>query len=204
MLKNSLMKNLKLGDRKIIDMLKGGAIGVLPTDTVYGVVCDAFNKDAIERMYKTCKRDTNKRFIMIISEVSDLDKFGVQLSEKAHAIADKAWPGKISIVMECHGRDIDFLLRGGKTLAFRVPDDQKLRKLLNETGPLATTSANPQGKSISETIEQAKNYFQDQLDFYIDSGKLGIEPSTIIKLTGDKAEIIREGVMQYNKDIYNK
>lgn len=187
------MQEFEIGDKKLVDKLKSGAVGVIPTDTVYGVVCSALDEKSVKRMYEICRRDWDKRFVIVIADVEDLGQFGVLLDKNAKKKLGQLWPGKVSVVLGCKGKQLDFLLRGKSTLAFRLPEHEQLRALLRKSGPLATTSANPQGKEPSRTIGQAKKYFQREVDFYVNGGKLDLEPSTIIRFASNGIEIIRQG-----------
>ncbi len=183
---------------EIVKAIKKGAIGILPTDTVYGIVCGAFNEGAVERMYGICKRDAKKPFIVILANKEDLSRFGVSLDKKAEKTIERIWPGKVSIVMNCNCVRFDYLHCGGNSIAFRVPDSTTLRELLEKTGPLATTSANYQGKRTAQTIKEAKKYFGRSVDFYVDGGKREIVPSTMIRIENNDFKLIREGAVNIN------
>ncbi len=93
------------------------------------------------------------------------------------------------------------LHRGSGTLAFRVPDNAKLRELLNETGPLIAPSANTENNPPAETIEEAQAYFGDSVDVYEDAGTLHGNPSTLIKIEHGRVIILRKGAVEINGDI---
>lgn len=181
---------------ELIECIRMGGVGILPTDTVYGVVASAFNEDSVEQIYCLKKRETNKPFVVLISDMSDIKKFGVNLSKTASCVLKKVWPGRVSVILPCKQKRFFYLHRGNKTLAFRLPDDTKLRALLKLTGPLASTSANLSGKPTAQNIEEAKKYFDDQVDFYIKNGELKNSPSAIIQITGRKVILKRKG--EYN------
>jgi len=167
--------------------IKKGLIGVIPTDTIYGVVCSAMNKKSVEKLYKIRKRDLKKPMIILISSIKDLSLFNVKIDKK---ITGKYWPGKVSIIAPVN--KLEYLHRGKKSLAFRLPDNKDLIKVLKISGPIVAPSANIEGKEPAETIEEAYNYFQDKADFYVDCGKLKSKPSKIVSLLNNKIEIIRK------------
>jgi L-threonylcarbamoyladenylate synthase len=146
----------------------------MPTDTLYGLVGSAFSEKAINRIYKIKKRDKKKKLIILISSISDLKKFKINLTNVQNSTLNKVWPGKVSIILN--------------NIAFRLPAKKSLIEILKRTGPLVVPSANPEGLKPAENITQAKNYFGDKVDFYVAGGTLKGEPSVLIKIN-NKGEI---------------
>lgn len=181
--------------QKVIEVLKNGGAGVLPTDTLYGVVASAFSEEAISRIYSLKGRDENKPFIILISSINDLGKFGVKLSEKQKKFLKSVWPGRVSVVLKCALKKFEYLHRGGKTLAFRLPADDALIGLLSKTGPLVAPSANPKGMPPAATATAAKNYFGKKLDFYISGGRREGLPSMVVSLVGKEPRILRGALL---------
>lgn len=164
----------------IAERIKQGEIGVIPTDTIYGIVCSAFNKNSVEKLYKIRKRNKDKPMIILIGSVNDLKLFNID------AIV-KNWPEKTSIVFDCN--DFEYLHRGKKSLAFRLPHNKDLIDILKISGPIVAPSANTEGAKPAENIKEAKSYFRDKIDFYLDVGTIKSKPSKIIYSNN---EIIRE------------
>jgi len=173
--------------KEIGNDIKKGLIGVIPTDTIYGIVCSAMNKKSVEKLYKIRKRDLKKPMIILLSSIKDLNLFDIKIDKK---ITDKYWPGKVSIIVPI--KKFTYLHRGKESLAFRLPDNKDLIKLLKLSGPIVAPSANVEGGEPAQTIEEAYNYFQDKIDFYVDCGKLKSKPSKIISLMDNKIEVIRK------------
>jgi len=180
-------------DVEIIQKLKDGKVGVMPTDTIYGLVGLALNPKAVERIYKLRKRDLQKPMIILIGDVADLETFNIEIDNKTRAIFKKYWPGKVSIILPCEDQKFSYLHRGEKSLAFRLPGNRDLRGLIKKVGPLVAPSANIEGKKPAETIEEAKKYFSDKVDFYIDGGTIKTRPSTLIKIDNGQVRMLREG-----------
>jgi L-threonylcarbamoyladenylate synthase len=173
------------------------AIGVIPTDTIYGVVARASNAAAVERLYKL-KRREHKPGTLVAANIEQLEELG--LKRRYLTAVEQYWPGPISVIIPCADPVLAYLHRGKMSLAVRLPDDQTLHDLLKRTGPLLTSSANHPGESPANTIEEAKKYFGDKVDFYIDGGDLSAnQPSTIIRIIDDAIEIIREGAVKLNE-----
>lgn len=180
---------------KIIKILKNDGVGVIPTDTLYGLVGSVFSKKAINRIYKIKNRDKNKKLIVLISSVKDLEKFGIKINKEKAKILEKFWPGKVSIII--------------KNIAFRLPNKKSLIEILKKTGPLVAPSANREGEKPAENIKEAKEYFGDSVDFYLAGGILRSEPSTLLRIKTMpslglrqakkcKIEILRQGVVKIN------
>jgi L-threonylcarbamoyladenylate synthase len=174
-------------------MLRTSTIGVLLTDTIYGVVGSALSKKAVTRMYRIKGRNENKPFIILISSYADLARFGVKISLAQKKFLSKKWPGKVSVIFSVPAKKWQYLHRGTKSLAFRMPAPATLRGLIRTNGPVAAPSANPEGKPPATTITEAKAYFGEKVDFYIDGGKKKGKPSMLVRMdTNGTIEILRK------------
>lgn len=181
-------------ESRVIKFLKAGKIGVMPTDTIYGIVGSALIPETVEEIYALRQRDKDKPFIILISSTQDLRKFDVSLTKEQGDFLEKNWPNPLSVVLVVNAEKFKYLHRGKNSLAFRMPKDQKLLELLKQTGPLVAPSANLAGIKPAEEVEEAKKYFGDQLSFSVDGGKLKSKPSTIVQLFEDGTKIVlREG-----------
>ena len=179
------------------DLIKGGAVGVFATDTIYGIHCMALRKNVVHRIYEIRERNPKKPFIILISSLKDLDLFKIKLKGKTIEFLEKNWPNKVSVILPCPQKKFFYLHRGTDTLAFRLPKKDNLIKLLRETGPLISTSVNPEGLEPAYTISKAKKYFGKKLDFYIDEGKIRSEPSTLVKIDKNgNVETLRQGEIE--------
>ncbi|MFH1657451.1 MAG: L-threonylcarbamoyladenylate synthase [bacterium] len=179
-------------NKLLIELIKEGGVGVLGTDTIYGLVGSALLPATVERIYKIKERDTNKPLIILISSLADLKLFKVKADKKLLA---QYWPGKVSIILPCPYKRFAYLHRGTNALAFRLPAKENLVRLLKKTGPLVAPSANPEGLEPAKTIKQAKEYFDDSIDFYLDEGKLTSLPSTLIAFSENNPIIKRKGAI---------
>ena len=181
-------------ESEIVNLLKEGKVGVMPTDTIYGLVGSALNPQTVEEIYLLRKRATDKPFIVLISSINDLGKFGVFLTKEQKEFLEKNWPNPLSVILPVVGEEYKYLHRGKNSIAFRMPNDAKLLETLKQTGPLVAPSANFEGEKAAETIEEAKEYFGGRAAFYLDEGRLRSRPSTVVRLYEDGTRIIlREG-----------
>lgn len=181
-----------LDDDHVLELLQGGGVGVLPTDTVYGVVARAADQQAVKRLYELKQRE-HKPGTVIAASIDQLVELGVK--RRYLKAVEQYWPGAVSVIIPC-GPALDYLDLGKLSLAVRVPKHAGLQQLLKKTGPLVTTSANLPGEPMSTTILEAQNYFGDHVDFYVDDGDLSDrQPSTIIRIVDDAVEVIRPGAV---------
>jgi len=171
-----------------------GAVGVLPTDTVYGLAARAADPAAVTRLYALKKRE-NKPGTLIAANLEQLEELG--LKHRYLKAVEQFWPGAVSVIIPAADPRLSYLHQGKMSLAVRIPDDDGLQKLLRQTGPLLTSSANPPGEPTAVTIAQAKQYFGDQVDFYQDGGDLSArQPSTVIRIIDDAIEVLRPGAVR--------
>lgn len=173
----------------IVKILKKDGIGIIPTDTLYGIVGSAFSKKAVERIFEVKNRPKESAVITLISNIKDLEKFGVSFDNK---ILNKFWPGKFSIILKyknkAYQKKFSYISRGKDEMSFRLPNKKSLIEILKKTGPLVAPSANPSGLIPASNIKEAKDYFGNKVDFYVSGGTLKSEPSTLIKI-GKNGEI---------------
>ncbi len=183
-----------LADPACAALLQNGAVGVIPTDTIYGLVCRAADRATVEHLFSVKSRE-NKPGTIIAANIEQLRELGADAGYLQKSAA--YWPGPISVKF---AHPDDHLSRGTATIAVRIPDDPALTALLQAVGPLMTTSANQPGEPGAETIGEAQAYFGDTVDFYVDGGTLSGRPaSTIIHLIDDTVEIVRQGAVKIDK-----
>lgn len=181
--------------KEIIPILQQGGIGVLPTDTIYGLAGQALNPDTVERIYQVRQRRPDKPLIILISGFSDLKQFNIKLAAKEQKLLSNYWPGPVSIILPCPAEKFAYLHRGLKTLAFRWPNQPALLELLKQTGPLVAPSANPEGQAPASNIATAQNYFGHSVDFYADAGELVGRPSALVEFSGCQMKVLRPGLL---------
>lgn len=182
-------------DPKLIALLKEGAVGVLPTDTVYGLVCRAVDEEAVVRLYALKNRE-HKPGTVIAAETQQLTDLG--LYARYLKAVEQFWPGPVSVIIPTTA--VNYLRQGVEGLAVRIPRDTTIHDLLTEVGPLLTTSANQPGEPVANTVEEARAYFGDAVDFYVDGGDLsGYPPSTVVRVVDDAIEVLREGAVKIDE-----
>jgi len=184
-------------DPKLVTLLNEGAVGVMPTDTVYGLVCRATDERAVEKLYSLKDRE-NKPGTLIAGKLQQLIDLG--LRARYLKAVEGYWPNPLSVIIPC-GEDLGYLHQGKRSLAVRIPADKKIRELLMQTGVLLTSSANQPGESTAHNLTDAQNYFGDSVDFYVDGGEIYDHmPSTVIRIVDDAIEILREGAVKIDEN----
>ncbi len=182
-----------LDDPQLVTLIKDGAVGVIPTDTVYGLVATVKQPAAVERLYSIKPRELAPGTI-IGASVNDFVSAGFK-KDQLYQVA-RYWPAPLSVVL---GADaIDARVKQKRTeLPVRIPNSPALTTILTHTGPLMTTSANAPKQPTSTSIQMAIDYFGDEVDFYVDGGDLsGRPPSTIIGFEQDGNIIVyRQGAV---------
>ncbi len=184
-----------LHDPQLVQLLRSGAIGVIPTDTVYGLVCCAADEAAVERLFREVKPREMQPGTIIAADVSQMEQLGVK--KRYLSAVQHFWPGAVSVEIP-HG--VAYLHRGTMRQAFRIPDDVPLQALLQQVGPLQTTSANSPSAPTAKNIAEAVAYFGEKIDFYVDTGDIGERPpSTIIRIVDDAIEVVRQGAVKIDE-----
>ena len=181
--------------QKAEEILRKDGVVVLPTDTLYGVVTRALSKKAVERLYEVKNRIENKPFILLITSYKDLENFGIKIDKNQAKFLEKIWPGKVSIIFPCYLNKWRYIHRGVESIAFRMIGirNKNLFNLIKRVGPIVAPSANKEGEKPAENIIEAKRYFKDEVDLYINKGERKFKPSTLIKLKNDDWIILRQG-----------
>lgn len=183
-------------DPGLLMRLTEGAIGVMPTDTVWGVVCRAQDEQAAARLYAAKHRE-HKPGTLIAASVEQLVALGIP--EHYAREGEAWWPAPVSVILPA-GPELFYLHQGLESLACRVPADPDLRALLTQTGPLLTSSANQPGEPPATSQAEAQKYFGDSVDFYIDAPPAPpTAPSTVVRVTPESGiEVLRQGAVTIN------
>lgn len=178
---------------RAIEILSSGGQVVMPTDTIYGIVASALLPLAVERVFEVRQRDLHKPVIILIADEADLERFSIVRSREMQAFLCSVWPGAVSVVLSAEDSRYEYLHRGTRTLAFRLPADSNLRAFLRQSGPLIAPSANIAGQPPATTIDEARQYFGSAVKLYIDSGKRECAPSTLVRWTPESVTLLRQG-----------
>ena len=194
------MEKIKLAAQR----LKDGFLVAFPTETVYGLGADATNEDAVARIFKVKNRPSNHPLIVHLGVIEDLKKWAIEIPDYAFSLADKYWPGPMTLILKRNPQVNNFVTGGQNTIGIRVPNNETALSLINEfrnigSGAIAAPSANKFGKvsptSFNHVYSELKNDLLPQ-DIILDGGdsEIGIE-STIIDCTNRLPKILRLGAV---------
>ncbi|HVO73350.1 MAG TPA: L-threonylcarbamoyladenylate synthase [Ignavibacteriaceae bacterium] len=177
---------------KAVDVLKKGGVIIYPTDTVYGIGCDIFNKEALEKIF-AIKDGGNKLFSFVCANLKDIAKYA-KVSDYAYRTMKHLLPGPYTFILPAAKQVPKKLWSKRKTVGIRVPKHKVCLKLVEELGnPIISTSATGKnGELIFDPVE-IRDRFSKQIDLMLASGNLSGDLSSVIDLSEDEPEVIREG-----------
>ena len=185
------------GRAEAIDVLRGGGILALPTDTVYGIAVSLDAEGGIERLFRVKRRPPERGIVLLLDVASQAGSIG-EMGPAATALADACWPGGLTVVVpQRPDLPLPSVLTGGTpTIGLRAPDHDAPRALAAAVGPLPTTSANVSGLPEARDATEILAQLGDGVDLILDGGPArGGPPSTVVDCTGERPVILRDGAV---------
>ena len=184
---------------KVVAILKAGGIIIYPTDSVYALGCDMMNQKAVERLCRLKNIKPEKStFSFICSDLSLLSQFARPIPNSIFRIIKKALPGPYTFILEASSQVPKLLKQSRKTVGIRVPDNAICKELVTALGnPIISTSLNNLDDEMIDYFTDPDNIYQqykDQVDAIIEGGHGNIYPTTVINVSNDEVEVIREGL----------
>jgi len=176
-------------------VLDRGGILAYPTETVYGLGCDAFRADAVRNVFRLKGRERDKAFILLVRSAGTVSDIAKNVSSCAERLMKAFWPGPLTLVFEsASGLPAHLKDRGGR-VGVRVSPDPVCEAVLERfRRPLVSTSANPSGKDPARNAGKVLEYFGERVDLVLDHGKrTSAIPSTVLDVTGDLPVVLRKG-----------
>lgn len=179
--------------RKAVEVLKEGGIIVYPTDTVYGMGCDLFNKQAIEKIYEIKRRNKKEPLSFICADLKDISNYAL-VSNYAYKTMRRLLPGAYTFVLEASRLVPKILLTKRRTVGIRVPDNKICLSLVTELGhPLINTSAKLEADEVLSDPFEIERKFKHSVSLVIDGGILASDQSSVISLIDDEPQVLRAG-----------
>jgi len=173
-------------------VLRRGGLIIFPTDTVYGLGCDASNEQALTRLYRAKGRPAHMPLIVLLADVEELGRYAQGVPPCARRAAEQFWPGPLTIILPVRPGFSPILTAGGSTLGLRIPEDATARALAAAVS-LASTSANRSGQPAPGTAEEARMELGEAVDLVLDGGPLAGDPSTVLDCSTSPPLIRRAG-----------
>ncbi|MFV1858072.1 MAG: L-threonylcarbamoyladenylate synthase [Anaerolineales bacterium] len=178
---------------RAISILQGGGLIALPTDTVYGLAADAWNGQAVSKLYEVKSRSELKSVPVLVSGEAAIEEVAARPSERVRALAAEFWPGALTMVVE-RKIELPSEVSATGTVGLRAPDHEFALTLIRKFGPLAVTSANRSGQPNSTAAVQVIETLSGRVDLVVDGGEIaGGVPSTVVDLTISPPALLRQG-----------
>lgn len=178
---------------KAVEALKNGKVIIYPTDTVYGIGCDIFNQEALERIFQIKNDGRTKLFSFVCPDLKDISKYA-KVSDYAYRSMKSVLPGPYTFVLPAAREVPKKLWTKRKTVGIRVPNHPVALALAKELGnPIVSTSVTNRMGEILTDPSEIKAIFSPLVDLMLSSGSLSNKPSSIVDLSDDAPEILREG-----------
>lgn len=167
--------------QKTIKTLLNGGIVVIRTDTIYGIIARVSDKKAVEKVYDAKQRESDKQCIVLIANAGSVPAHAELI--EFYTEAEKL---PTSVVVPASDEP-EWILRGGDSVAYRIVRNKLLKEIIEKVGPVIAPSANPESKPPARNIAEAKKYFGDSVDLYVDGGEVPrtAHPSQIIRIQAD-------------------
>lgn len=187
------MKTDSIATKKAVQIIKKGGILVFPTDTVYGIGCNPYDKTAVEKIYKIKNRSIEKSLPVLAGSLEIASEI-VEFDKNSKKIAEKFWPGPLTMILKIKDQKIEQSMCLNGKIAIRVPRNNWLQEVLKEVKVIIGTSANISGQNpFVDPTNCSKNL---EYDLFIDGGKIESSgESTIIEFKGEEILVHREGVL---------
>lgn len=179
--------------RKAIEILQDGGIIIYPTDTVYGMGCELYNKRGIEKIYEIKRRSKKQPLSFVCADLKDISRYA-RVSDYAYKTMKRLLPGPYTFILEASRLVPKIILPKRQTTGIRVPDNQICLSLVGELGhPIISTSVTVEDGEVLSNPLEIRERFEHRVDLIIDGGILVSEPSSVISLVDDSIEIVRVG-----------
>jgi tRNA threonylcarbamoyl adenosine modification protein (Sua5/YciO/YrdC/YwlC family) len=179
--------------RRAVDILKSGGIIIYPTDTVYGMGCDLFNKKGIERIYEIQRRNRKQPLSFICSDLKDISRYA-RVSDEAYKIMKRHLPGPYTFILEASRMVPKIIIPKRQTTGIRIPDNRICQLLIAEMGsPVISTSVKDEEGDLLSDPRVIEEHFGKRVDMIIDGGILAAEPSSVVSLLDEGVEVVRVG-----------
>ncbi|HNE50306.1 MAG: L-threonylcarbamoyladenylate synthase [Chitinophagales bacterium] len=184
--------------KQIVECLHDGGIIIYPTDTVYGMGCDVFNKSAVEKICQIKKVKVEKmNFSFIFNDLSHLSDYTLNVDTPTYKLLKRCLPGPYTFILKANNSIPKLFKNNKRTIGIRVPNNPIPQKIVQELGhPILTTSVHHEDDIIDYITDPNAIYerYENLVDIVIDGGIGGYKPSTIIDCTGDAPLVTREGI----------
>ena len=194
---------IKESVEKVIEALSLGKVLAIKTDTVYGLICDASNIEACDKIYEIKRRERTKPLAIFVKNIDEVKKYVLEneLSDNVVRVMEKYWPGPLTIILKKKKQVFDYITNGFDSIGIRIPSDIFLLNVLkNVDFPLAQTSCNISGENEYKDANEIEKKIGSKVDLIVDGGEVKeSKASTIITINDNIIKVIREGTIKINE-----
>lgn len=186
---------------QVIKTLKEeGKVIAIKTDTVYGLICNAFDKRATDKIYEIKKRESKKSLSIFVKSIDEVKKYvqSDNLTGQVNRIMQKYWPGALTLIFKKKDESLNHITEKTSSIGIRIPDDEDLLYILENVGfPLAETSCNISGEKEYKNASEIREKMGEVIDLIVDGGEVTNNiPSTVLSVECNEPIILRVGALK--------
>ena len=179
---------------RIVNEIESGNLVISPTDTVYGIMADSMNLDAIKNVFEAKNRDYSKPLILLVSNTNMLYDYVEEVNDIEKELIDRYMPGRLTIILKKNNKVSNMISSGSDFVGIRIPDNKEIITIINKLGrPVISTSANISGNDTINSIDTIDKKLLDKISYIKDGGIIDSKSSTIVRVIYNKVQILRDG-----------
>lgn len=179
---------------KIVEIINSSGLVISPTDTVYGIMGDALNKESIKNVYDVKRRDYKKPLILLMSSIDMIKEYTLDISEDEMNLMKKFYPGCMTLLLRRNSKVDDMICNNGEYVGVRIPDNKDLLSIIEKLGrPVFSTSCNISGNDVVRSVDEIDEEIISKVDYIYDGGYIDSVSSTVVRIDNGEVVILREG-----------
>lgn len=179
---------------KIVEIINSSGLVISPTDTVYGIMGDALNKESIKNVYDVKHRDYKKPLILLMSSIDMIKEYTLDISEDEMYLMKKFYPGCMTLLLKRNSKVDDMICNNGEYIGVRIPDNKDLLSIIEKLGrPVFSTSCNISGNDVVRSVDEIDEEIISKVDYIYDGGYIDSVSSTVVRIDNGEVVILREG-----------
>ena len=179
---------------KIVEIINSSGLVISPTDTVYGIMGDALNKESIKNVYDVKHRDYKKPLILLMSSIDMIKEYTLDISEDEMNLMKKFYPGCMTLLLRRNSKVDGMICNNGEYVGVRIPDNKDLLSIIEKLGrPVFSTSCNISGNDVVRSIDEIDEEIISKVDYIYDGGYIDSVSSTVVRIDNGEVVILRDG-----------
>ena len=179
---------------KIVEIINSSGLVISSTDTVYGIMGDALNKESIKNVYDVKRRDYKKPLILLMSSIDMIKEYTLDISEDEMNLMKKFYPGCMTLLLKRNSKVDGMICNNGEYVGVRIPDNKDLLSIIEKLGrPVFSTSCNISGNDVVRSVDEIDEEIVSKVDYIYDGGYIDSVSSTVVRIDSGEVVILREG-----------